>query len=78
MIHFSQLTKEQVSEMILKAEMAAVQYAEEINMAGLSHLGSHNIYSAIQEGIFGEWKSAKAWAKNLKDLRASEDLAPPT
>jgi len=60
--HFSEISEEEMRTMSERMELAAVAYAEEIGMAGLSHLGVHNIYTMVQEGLRKEWKrSKKIW-----------------
>jgi len=64
MKHFSDLTKEQAHEMWVRCVNAAIAYAKEINMSGLSELGSHNIYNSLEDAILQEWKNAKLAKRN--------------
>ena len=64
MKHYSELTEKQVCEMWSRCVDAAVAYATEINMSGLSQNGSHNIYNALEHAIFQEWKNAKLAKRN--------------
>lgn len=57
--HFSELTKDEVTEMWQRCVNAAVSYAEEINMGGLSHNGIHNIYNALENALNDEWENSK-------------------
>lgn len=56
---FAELTQEEVNEMWLRCVHAAGAYAKSINMGGLSHLGSHDIYTALRKAIHDEWQAAK-------------------
>jgi hypothetical protein len=47
-----------------------IAYAQEIGMSGLSHNGSHNLYTAVQEAVRKEYESAKRWRKKLKGTPA--------
>lgn len=66
MRHFSNLSSEEVHQMSVLAQDACIKYAQEINMSGLSHLGFHNIYTAIEDAITQEWEKSKAAALNGK------------
>ena len=66
-IHFSQLTKEQVTRMYAAAIHGCIEYAKSINMSGLSDQPSHNIYNAIENAIFNEWEKAKKIISNNND-----------
>lgn len=59
MRHFSNLTQKEVHAMSTRMELAAVAYAQEIGMSGLSHLGVHDIYGSTQEMLTEEWKKSK-------------------
>lgn len=59
MKHFSELTKEEVNKMWSRCVDAAISYAKEINMSGLSENESHNIYRALENAIHDEWELAK-------------------
>jgi hypothetical protein len=59
LLHFSELTKRQVTLMYARAIQACIEYSKEIGMSGLSGLPSHNIYNAIEKAIFNEWEQAK-------------------
>lgn len=64
MKHFSELTKEEVNKMWNRCVDAAISYSKEINMSGLSHNGSHNIYTALENAIHDEWEKSKQAMKN--------------
>ncbi|KKM65107.1 hypothetical protein LCGC14_1494600 [marine sediment metagenome] len=57
--HFSELSRPQIVKMWNGCVDAAIEYAKKINMSGLSECGSHNIYTALKEAVFGEWEKAK-------------------
>ena len=58
--HFSELAKEEVNKMCTRGIDAIIDYAEEIGMSGLSHLGVHDLYTAIDNAVFSEWTKSKA------------------
>jgi len=51
---FSELTKAEIDMMIERCEIAAVEYADEIHMAGGLSTGSYDVYRAIEAAIRGE------------------------
>ena len=53
--HFSELSEDEVLAMSDACMAAAVEYANKINMGGLSEVGSHNIYTTLQLAIRNEW-----------------------
>lgn len=63
MKHFSELTKEEVTTMWQRCVQAAILYAKEVDMSGLS-CGSHNIYNALSHAIFDEWEKSKIAKRN--------------
>jgi hypothetical protein len=56
---YSELTEKEVDAMANKCIDAAIQYAKDNNLSGLSCNGSHNIYKAIQDALSAEWENAK-------------------
>lgn len=61
MKHFSDLSEAEVNVMIHRCQLAAIAYARQIGMSGLSEGCSHDLYRAIHNAIRHEWKIAKAW-----------------
>jgi hypothetical protein len=58
--HFSELNEDEVTKMWGACVEAAVDYAESINMGGLSHGGVHDIYGALETAIFDQWRKSRA------------------
>ena len=59
MRHFSELTQEEITEFQERVITAAVIYATEINVSGLSHNGVHNIYESLRFAVLSEWENSK-------------------
>jgi hypothetical protein len=56
--HFATMTDVEVRKMVDACHAAAVDYATSIGLSGLSELGSHNVYNAIEDAIRDEWAVA--------------------
>ena len=61
--HFSELSKDEVLGMWRACAQAAIDYADKINMGGLSGHPTHNIYEALEKALFTEWEKAKKLMK---------------
>lgn len=57
--HFSELTKKEIETMWSLAVDACIEYAESINMGGLSGLPTHDIYTVLYNALYSEWEKAK-------------------
>ena len=68
---FSELTEAEIDMMIERCEIAAVEYADEIHMAGGLSTGSYDVYRAIEAAIRGE--HARATKKGRIYQRALSD-----
>ena len=66
MRHFSELSEDEVKEMWSACVDAAIEYAQSVDMGGLSHGKVHNLYVALENAIFGEWKKSRAvWGTKI-------------
>lgn len=62
--HLGELTDQEACAMWSACVDAAIEYAEKIDMAGLSEGESHNLYRALEAAIFGEHERAKtSWRR---------------
>ena len=59
-MHFSELTEEQIKKLIFRLQDEAIKFAKEYALSGLSHNGFHNVYTAIEDSITAEWENSKA------------------
>ena len=68
---FSELTEAEIDMMIERCEIAAVEYAEEIHMAGGLSTSSYNVYQAIENAIRDEHakatKKGRIYQQSLTD-----------
>jgi len=53
-----ELTEAEIKMMIERCEMAAVEYADEIHMAGGLSTGLYDVYKAIESAIRSEYEKA--------------------
>lgn len=51
---FREMTEQEIAEMKRRCVEAVANYAREIGVCGLSLLGSHSVYSAIEDAIEAE------------------------
>ena len=74
--HFRTLSDKEVLTMWQRCVGAAIDYAQEIDMSGLSEGGSHNIYTALEHAIFDEWERAKVAGSEFPITFALPDKFP--
>ena len=56
MKHFRELTDDELNQLIEAAHEGMAKYAADIEMAGLSHVGSHDLYRATTDAIREEYR----------------------
>jgi len=53
------MTQADMAMLVAKLHQTAIEWAKEHGVSGLSSAGSHNVYNAIEDAVFREWRMAR-------------------